>query len=145
MMQHPTHVLVVILRIGLIVACPAVAITKLQPYQLVLVLAAMSVAQCALLQIQDFKFNIHSTNQHPMREMPNALQSMQQRRKRAAEQSQMRRASTEIGRRQLSSPSGQRPGKSGHTSDRSHIKNHRNEGCESTVAAGETEITAVRA
>lgn len=120
--QHPTHVFVVTLRICLICACPAVAIYKLQPYQLILVLAAMSVAQCALLQIQDFKFNIHSTYQHPMREMANALQSMQQRRKRAAEQSQLRRASTEIGRRQQSSPPGQRGGKCGHTSDRSHTK-----------------------
>ena len=142
MREHPVHVLVVTSRIVLIAAYPLVgAFFELEPWSLLLVYAAMCVAQVTLLQIHDFKANIHSNNQHPMREMPNALQSLQQKRKRAAETADMKKQAQLLSKTRASgseagaktaqqprdgSPQTPTPRRNvGHTSDRSHHRSSR--------------------
>jgi hypothetical protein len=82
--EQPMHVLVVLARISIIVGLPLLAFIRIEPLFLMLVLAGVSVVQCALLQAHDFRFSIKSNRPHPMRELPNALLALTQRRKREA-------------------------------------------------------------
>lgn len=82
--EQPMHALVVLARIAIIIGLPFVALIRVEPVVLMLVLAGVSVVQCALLQAHDFRFSIKSNRPHPMRELPNALLALTQRRKREA-------------------------------------------------------------
>jgi len=82
--EQKIHMTVVLARIALIAGLPFLALIELEPLLLLFVLAGVSVAQCCLLQLHDFRFSIKSNRPHPMRELPNALLALQQRRKREA-------------------------------------------------------------
>ena len=78
------HGVVVLARVALIVGLPFIALIQIEPILMMLVLAGISILQCALLQAHDFRFSIKSNRPHPMRELPNALLALSQRRKREA-------------------------------------------------------------
>jgi hypothetical protein len=84
LLSQPMHALVVGSRVLLLASLPLVSLVPLQPAYLLLVLAGMSIVQCVLLLAHDFRFGIKSNKAHPMRELPNALLALQQKRKRAA-------------------------------------------------------------
>ena len=69
----------------LIVACGLVALVEVMPVACLAILAGLSVAQCALLQVHDFKFYMKTTRQHGMRELPKSLLALQHKRRRFME------------------------------------------------------------
>ena len=94
--EQPAHVLVVAMRIVLLIASVLVCWLPLSPLPMMCVQAAISSAQCVLIFAHDFRFQIKGHRQHPMRELPNALLALQQRRKRAAKDAV--RAAERLGR-----------------------------------------------
>ena len=84
LLQQPMHGIVVLARVALIFGLPFLALIEIEPILLVSLLAGVSILQCALLQAHDFRFSIRSNRPHPMRELPNALLALAQRRKREA-------------------------------------------------------------
>ena len=80
--EQPVHVLVVALRAIVIVACAASCMLPLSPLYMLILLAGLSAAQYVLLHIQESLVPVVSIHQHPMRELPNSLFVLQQRRKR---------------------------------------------------------------
>jgi hypothetical protein len=84
--EHPIHVCVVLTRLALLLATGLIALQPLEPLPMMAELSVLSLAQCVFMQLHDAKFPIRSTQGHPMRELPNALLALQQRRRRAEEQ-----------------------------------------------------------
>ena len=84
LIEQPAHLLVLLVRLLLLTGCPLVCLLPLPPLYVTLVLAALSVAQCAMLQLHEFKYNIRSARPHPMHKLPNALLALQHKRKREA-------------------------------------------------------------
>jgi hypothetical protein len=79
---HPVHCLILVVRVALLVASALIGLQPIAPIYVMLELAFISVAQCVLMQLQDFRFPIRSMAYHPMAQMPNALLALQHRRRR---------------------------------------------------------------
>jgi hypothetical protein len=87
--EQPTHTFVVLGRIALMVAMILVVLQPIGPLPVMVELALLAIGQCALMQLQDFKFPIKSLHEHPMRALPNALLALQQKRKRAEDRAKL--------------------------------------------------------
>lgn len=78
---HPAHLLLIVVRIALLATKVFVCFIRLQPVVLLAVEAALAMAQCALLHIQEHRVRIVSP-QHPLSaQLPDALNTLREKAK----------------------------------------------------------------
>ena len=90
--RFPVHMSVVSGRVLLLMISAGLAAVELTPVVFLCIQALLSLMQCVLLHVQDFKAIIKSPIPHPMAAMPDALQSLQGRRKRAKDAARARQS-----------------------------------------------------
>jgi hypothetical protein len=78
MLKHPVHTLIIVVRITLLTTGVVLYLVPIKPAIFLVIQAGLSILQCILLYMQEYRYKITTDRQHPLTGMPKALHSLRQ-------------------------------------------------------------------